>query len=61
MAAALRPWEARNRYANFAEGAGVDPACLHDAAVHRRLRAVKAAYDPGDVIHANHAIAPAAG
>jgi hypothetical protein len=51
---ALAPWDA-GRLLTFAER----PGRLFDDDVHRRLRAVKAAYDPEDVIQANHEIRPA--
>ncbi len=43
-------------YANFAERPNSD---VFAADLLARLRQVKATYDPGDVIHANHAVSPA--
>jgi FAD/FMN-containing dehydrogenase len=45
---------------NFADTA-VETASAYDAATFERLRAVKAAVDPGDLIRSNRPIAPAAG
>lgn len=52
---AMGPWEAATGYRNFAERSRgrFDPA-----EVTERLRAVKRAYDPDDLIHANHPVAP---
>ena len=54
----LAPWTARQMYLNFAE-------TRHPAAsfwtehAYRRLRRIKAAVDPGDLIRSNHPISPA--
>ena len=53
--AALGPWQSERAYFNFAER-GVDPAGLYPPEAYRRLRRVKAAYDPGDLFLANHPI-----
>ena len=55
---ALAPWAARQMYLNFAE-------THHPAApfwtehAYQRLRRIKAAVDPGDLIRSNHPIPPA--
>jgi hypothetical protein len=54
---ALEPWDAGNRFLNFVDRPG-DPARLFEPHVYRRLREIKAAYDPSDLMRANHAIAP---
>jgi hypothetical protein len=56
--AALAPWESERSYLNFAERRG-DSARLYGPETYRRLRRIKAAYDPGDMFAANHPI-PAA-
>jgi len=58
LKAALAPQHAERIYLNFAE-APSDVSRAFDTDVFAALRAVKATYDPQDVIHANHAIAPA--
>jgi hypothetical protein len=45
--AALAPWQSERTCFNFAER-GVDPARLYPRETYRRLRRVKAAYDPGE-------------
>jgi hypothetical protein len=45
-------------YPNFVENPG-DVSRFFDAPTWARLRAVKAAYDPGDLFQGNHRIAPA--
>jgi len=55
----LRPYRAGS-YLNFEEER-VDPASFWDEDTYRRLRAVKAAVDPGELFRANHAIRPASG
>ena len=57
--AALAPYESGSAYLNFAERP-LDTATLYDAGAYRRLREIKAAYDPGDLFRSNHPIAPAA-
>jgi hypothetical protein len=59
MKATLAPWKAEGEYLNFAERA-TDVSTAFDADTFAALQAVKAKYDGADVIHANHAIAPAA-
>jgi hypothetical protein len=54
---ALAPWDEGSSL-NFAERP-VDTGRMFDDEAHRRLREVKARYDPGDVIQANHEIPPA--
>jgi hypothetical protein len=51
---ALAPWDA-GRYANFVEQPA-DPGAFFDDESLRRLRAVKAAYDPADLFLANHPV-----
>ena len=54
---AMAPWSAGESYPNFI--AEVDPERLRAAyapAVFERLRAIRAAWDPGDVFSAGHAI-----
>jgi hypothetical protein len=58
IADALGPYDNGRSYMNFAERR-TDPARFYTAAVHRRLREVKRAFDPGDLFRANHPIAPA--
>jgi hypothetical protein len=55
---ALAPWQAPSVYLNFVER-GVDTAGLFREDAYARLRAVKAAVDPADVIRSNHPIPPA--
>ncbi|HVL94901.1 MAG TPA: FAD-binding oxidoreductase [Solirubrobacteraceae bacterium] len=55
---ALAPFEARRSYLNFAEQP-TDSRRLFDEATYARLRAIRAAVDPGERFVANHAI-PAA-
>jgi FAD/FMN-containing dehydrogenase len=50
---ALRPWEAEHTYMNFAESRR-DARSLFSEQAYHRLRRVKAAYDPHDVIRSNH-------
>jgi FAD/FMN-containing dehydrogenase len=59
LAAALRPYGSGGTFLNFL----ADPArtaTAYTAANYRRLREVKAAYDPENVFRTGHAIAPAA-
>jgi FAD binding domain len=56
--AALAPWDA-GRLLGFADRP-VDVERLFPAEVYRRLREVKAKYDPKDLIQSNHEIPPAA-
>jgi hypothetical protein len=53
--AALEPWAADGAYLNFAERK-VDTSKSFGAFTYRRLQAVKERLDPGNVIHANHAV-----
>lgn len=55
--AALAPFEGGRRVVNFEEDPSADPAALWDAETLARLRAVKAAVDPEDVIRSNHPLA----
>jgi FAD/FMN-containing dehydrogenase len=55
---ALEPWEAEHTYMNFAESRRNAKTLFTEQAYHR-LRRIKAAYDPTDVIRSNHPIAPA--
>ncbi len=52
---AMAPWSTGGCYLNFAERAKSGTA-LWGAATHRRLQAVKAAYDPANVIRSNHPV-----
>jgi hypothetical protein len=47
-------------YPNFVEDAGTDPRTFWDAETWSRLTAVKAAYDPADLLRGNHPVPPAA-
>src|SRR5262245_34237791 len=53
---ALDPYGTGRQYLNFTDEAGADPAGFYRADAYRRLRAVKAAVDPGNVFRANHPI-----
>jgi hypothetical protein len=55
--AAVQPWAAGD-YLNFSENAAPGDE-LFGAETHARLREVKRAYDPGDVIRSNHPVEPA--
>jgi hypothetical protein len=55
--AALAPWHANGAYLNFAESP-TDMRTAFNGDAFAALQAVKTQYDPRDVIHANHAIAP---
>ena len=55
---ALTPYDTGRQYLNFTEEE-TDPATFYRADAYRRLRAVKAAVDPGNVFRANHPIAAA--
>jgi hypothetical protein len=55
---AMAPWSTGGCYLNFAERRK-SGAALFGAATYDRLRAVKAGYDPADVIRANHPVPPA--
>jgi FAD binding domain/Berberine and berberine like len=53
--AALGPWAASHMYLNFAEEPG-DPARFWNEQAYHRLRRIKAAVDPHNVIRSNHPI-----
>jgi hypothetical protein len=46
-------------YLNFAENPQWSPSAFWTEQAYRRLRRIKAAVDPGNVIRANHPIPPA--
>jgi hypothetical protein len=54
---ALSGWDPGRSYANFAERPRLAEELYGER--HARLKSVKRAYDPDDLIHANHAVAPA--
>ncbi len=56
VSAALAPWKAETAYRNFTERSGPRFDRLE---THIRLQRIKAAYDPADLIHANHPVTPA--
>jgi FAD/FMN-containing dehydrogenase len=58
VAEALSRWQAPHSYLNFDDRAEATDA-LFPPDTYRRLRAVKAAYDPGDLFLSNHPIPPA--
>ena len=55
---AMSPWAARQMYLNLAD-THRDSASFWTMQTYDRLRAVKAAYDPDDVIRSNHPVPPA--
>jgi hypothetical protein len=55
---ALAPWTASCRYLNFSD-VSRDPASFWEADAYQRLRRVKTAVDPADLIRSNHPIPPA--
>jgi FAD binding domain/Berberine and berberine like len=55
LLAALEPWAADHTYLNFAES-NREAKTLWTETAHHRLRRVKAAYDPENVIRSNHPI-----
>ena len=55
---AIAPWSARHMYLNFAETPREAATFWTEQAYHR-LRRIKAAVDPENVIRANHPIPPA--
>jgi hypothetical protein len=57
LRATLAPWRARHAYRNFSERPAA-PEAFHPADVLDRLRAVKWAYDPDDMVRANHPVPP---
>jgi hypothetical protein len=54
---AMAPWSTGGCYLNFAERRKAGSALFGDAS-YRRLGRIKAAYDPADVVLANHPVAP---
>lgn len=58
VAQALAPYDNGRQYLNFAEDP-TDPARFYRDEAYRRLREVKAAVDPGELMRANHPIPPA--
>lgn len=58
LRAAMAPWNTGRSYLNFAEHPKAGLA-LFDEHTYRRLRDIKAAYDPTDLIRANHPVPPA--
>jgi hypothetical protein len=55
---ALSPWSSSHHYMNFSERP-IDSRMLYPQAyAYHRLQAIKAAYDPGDLIQSNHPIHP---
>jgi FAD binding domain len=54
---AMTPWAASQMYLNLAETSR-DPSSFWTAPAYGRLRRVKAAVDPGDMIRSNHPIPP---
>ena len=55
---ALAPWAARQMYLTFAETQDAAAPFWTEQA-YQRLRQIKAAVDPGDMIRANHPVPPA--
>ena len=60
LRSAVWRWAARRDYLNFT-GASQDPALFWSPRAYHRLRRIKAAVDPENVIRANHTIPPALG
>jgi predicted outer membrane lipoprotein len=58
--AALAPWAARHRYLNFAD-VRTDASCFWSEPALHRLRRVKAAVDPHDLIRSNHPVPTTSG
>jgi FAD/FMN-containing dehydrogenase len=54
---AMKPWEARQMYLNSADTSR-DPASFWTPEAYRRLRRIKAAVDPDDLIRSNHPVPP---
>jgi FAD/FMN-containing dehydrogenase len=54
---AMAPWAADHMYLNFADTRR-DPASFWGEQAYHRLRRIKTAVDPDDVIRSNHPIAP---
>ena len=55
---ALAPWTAPYLYLNFSD-VSRDPASFWEADAYQRLRRIKSAVDPEDLIRSNHPIPPA--
>jgi hypothetical protein len=55
---ALSPWAARHMYLNFADTTR-SPAQFWTEQAYHRLRRIKAAVDPADLIRSNHPVPPA--
>jgi hypothetical protein len=55
---ALAPWNAGQMYLNFSERP-IGARSMFEADNYRRLRTVKAAYDPEDLVRSNHPVPPA--
>src|SRR5205823_6590013 len=58
VTSAMTPWVARQMYLNFAETRR-NPARFWNPHAYHRLRQIKAAADPHNLIRANHPIPPA--
>lgn len=54
----LAPWRVQGTYLNFAEQPS-DVSSFYDPPTWARLRAIKTAYDPDDLIRSNHPVPPA--
>jgi hypothetical protein len=54
---AMRPWQARHMYMNFAE-TDRDPSSFWSTGSYDRLRRIKAQVDPTDMIRTNHPVPP---
>jgi hypothetical protein len=59
LSEALSPWRSHHGYFNFDDRRG-DAEGLFPHATYRRLRSIKAAYDPGDLFVSNHPVIPGA-
>lgn len=57
---ALSPWRANHDYLNFAERSLNTRTLYPNEITYRRLQAVKATWDPQDIVQSNHPIPPAA-
>lgn len=57
--AALAPWRGKHDYLNFVERKVSARSFYPNEITYRRLRAVKAKYDPADMVQSNHPILPA--
>ena len=51
----MQPWAARQMYLNLADTRR-DPASFWTPQAYDRLRRIKAAVDPGDLIRSNHPV-----